>query len=84
MREKLVSNEEAAQIKSDIEGYFREELIKLRTEQELLQDIQSKFPQAIVDIYEKRIGTEKTAIVQANGIEDPFNHADREETLSCC
>ncbi|MGA8656220.1 MAG: hypothetical protein WB586_08720 [Chthoniobacterales bacterium] len=31
VRERLVSVEEAAQIKSDIEAYFREELVKLRT-----------------------------------------------------
>jgi hypothetical protein len=35
-REALVSVEEAARIKSDIEAYFREELVKLRTKQELL------------------------------------------------
>jgi hypothetical protein len=32
----------AAQFKSDIEAYFREELVKLRTKQELLQDAQGK------------------------------------------
>jgi len=37
-RGRLVSVEEAARIKSDIEAYFREELVKLRTKQELLQD----------------------------------------------
>src|SRR6516225_7294517 len=36
-RERLMSVEEAARIKSGIEAYFREELVKLRTKQELLQ-----------------------------------------------
>jgi hypothetical protein len=83
-RERLVSVEEAAQIKSDIEAHFREELVKLRTIQELLQDTRSKFQQAVLNIYEKHVGVERTAEVQARGIQNPFNRADREETLSCC
>jgi hypothetical protein len=83
-RERLVSIREAAQIKSDIEAYFREELLRLRTKQELLQDIQGKFPQAVLNIYQKHIGMERTAEVQARGIQNPFDRADREETLSCC
>ena len=39
-RDRLVSAEEAAQIKADIEAYFRQELVKLRTKEELLQDAQ--------------------------------------------
>jgi hypothetical protein len=83
-RERLVSAEEAAQIKSDIEAYFREELVMLRTKQELLQDTQGKFPRAVLNIYQKRIGMERTAEVQARGIQNPFDRADREKTLSCC
>jgi hypothetical protein len=83
-RERLVSVEEAAQIKSDIEAYFRDELVRLRTKQELLQDTQGKFPHAVLNIYQKHIGIERTAEVQARGIQDPFDRADREETLSCC
>ena len=60
-RERPVSEEEAARIKSDIEAYFREELVKLRTKQELLQDVGGKFQQAVLDIYEKHIGMERTA-----------------------
>jgi len=83
-RERLVSVEEAAQIKSDIEAYFREELVRLRTKQELLQDMQGKFPQAVLNIYQKRVGMERAAEVQARGIQNPFDRADREENLSCC
>ena len=83
-RDGLVSPAEAAQIKSDIEAYFREELVKLRTKQELLQDAQGKFQQAVLDIYEKHIGIERTAGVRAHGIQNPFNRADPEETSSCC
>jgi len=83
-RERLVSVEEAAQIKSDIEAYFREELVRLRTKQELLQYTQGKFPQAVLNIYEKHIGVERTAEVQARGIQNPFIRADRQETSSCC
>ena len=83
-RERLVSVEEAAQIKSDIETYFREELVRPRTKQELLQDTQGKFPEAVLNVYQKHVGMERTAGVQARGIQNPFNRADREETLSCC
>ena len=83
-RDGLVSPAEASQIKSDIEAYFREALVKLRTKQELLQDAQGKFQQAVLDIYEKHIGIERTAGVRAHGIQNPFNRADPEETSSCC
>jgi hypothetical protein len=84
IRDGLVSVEEAAQIKSDIEAYFRKELVKFRTKEELLQDGRSKFPEAILNIYEEHVGTERTAAVQARGIQNPFARADREETSSCC
>src|SRR5260370_3484495 len=83
-RERLVSVEEAAQIKSDIEAYFRKELLKFRTKQELLRDTQSKFPEAVLSIYEKHLGRESAAEVQERGIQNPFNRAEREETSSCC
>ena len=83
-RDRLVSAEEAAQVKSDIEAYFRQELVKLRTKQELLQDAQGKFQEAVLDIYEKQIGIERTTGVRAHGIQNPFNRADREGTSSCC
>ena len=83
-KERLVSVEEGAHIKSEIEAHFRKELLKFRTKQELLRDTQSKFPEAVLSIYEKHIGRERAAEVQERGIQNPFNRADREETLSCC
>jgi hypothetical protein len=83
-KERLVSLEEAALIKSEIEAYFRKELLKVRTKQELLQDARGKFQEAILNIYEKHVGVERTAEVQAREIQNPFNRADREETSSCC
>ena len=84
VRDRLVSAEEAAQIKSDIVAYFREELVKLRTKQELRRDAQGKFQQAVFDIYEKHIGMERTAGGRAHGIQNPFNQAECGETSSCC
>ena len=80
----LVSVEEAAQIKSDIEAYFRKELLEVRTKYELFRDARGKFPEAILKIYEKHAGVERTAEVQARGIQNAFNRADREETSTCC
>jgi uncharacterized protein (DUF2267 family) len=78
---RLISPEEAAHIKSDIENHFRKELPKFRTKQELLQDMQTKFPEAVFDIYQRHIGPKRTAEVQARGIQNVFN---REAALSCC
>ena len=83
-RERLMSVEEAARIKSGIEAYFREELVKLRTKQELLRDTRGKFQQAVLDIYKRHIGIERTAQAQARGIQNPFNRLERDEGLSCC
>jgi hypothetical protein len=83
-KERLVSREEAAQIKSEIEAYFRKELLKVRTKQELLQDARGKFQEAILNIYEKHVGVERTAEAQARGIQNPFDRADREKTSRCC
>jgi transposase-like protein len=83
-KERLVSREEAAQIKSEIEAYFRKELLKVRTKQELLQDARGKFREAILNIYEKHVGVERTAEAQARGIQNPFDRADREKTSRCC
>jgi hypothetical protein len=49
--EGLVSSEEASRIKSDIKAYFRKELVSFRTREELQQDPQSKFPEAVISIY---------------------------------
>jgi len=83
-KERLVSVEEGAHIKSEIEAHFRKELLKFRTKQELLQDARGKFQEAILNIYERHVGVERTAEVQARGIQNPFNRADRQEASSCC
>lgn len=86
LRDKLISPEEAENIKSEIENYFRQELVKLRTHQELVQDSRGKFRQAVVSIYEKHIGKERTADARAHGIEKPLNRApeNTSATPSCC
>jgi hypothetical protein len=80
----LVSVEETAQIKSDIEAYFRKELLKFRTKEELLRDARGKFQEAVLNIYEQHIGMERTVAVQAHGIQNPFDRTDRDETSVCC
>ena len=80
----LVSLEETSRIKSEIEAYFRKELVRFRTREELQQDAQSKFPEAVISIYQKHIGTKRTAAVQNHGVRNPFKHAGREEISRCC
>ena len=50
--------------------------------QSLLQDAQGKFQEAVLDIYEKHIGIERTAGVRAHGIQNPFNRCTRSGTRS--
>ena len=55
-----ISPEEAAKIKTDVEAYFKIELVKIRTLDELTDDSQNKFQQAIIVIYEKHLGKDRT------------------------
>jgi hypothetical protein len=66
--------------KTDIEAYLREELVKLRTKQELLQDAAAKFQHAVLGIYEKHIGMERTAGMRAHGIQN----LERQEKRDKC
>jgi len=79
-----VAIEEASRIKTDIEAYFRKELVRFRTREELQQDAQSKFPEAVISIYQKHIGRKRTAAVQNHGVRSPFKHAGPEEIATCC
>lgn len=83
-KKRLISAEESAHIKSEIEAHFRDELLKLRTKEQLERAIRTKFPEAIFRIYEKHIGTARTAEVRAGGFDNPFNRAHGEKTACCC
>ncbi|MBI1342438.1 MAG: hypothetical protein GC171_05840 [Terrimonas sp.] len=56
----LINPNEAKKIKKDVEAYFKGELVKLRTNEELNEDSQHKFMTAMYDIAEKYIGKERT------------------------
>ncbi len=56
----LITKEEAEKIKADIEAYFKKELVKIRTNEELNDDSQNKFMEAMYNIAEKYIGKERT------------------------
>lgn len=56
----LITTEEAGKIKTDAEAYFKEELVKIRTNKQLNEDSQNKFQQALFGISEKYIGKERT------------------------
>jgi hypothetical protein len=57
---KLITTDEANKIKADVEAYFKEELVKLRTNEQLNDDSQNKFRDALYNIAEKYIGKERT------------------------
>jgi hypothetical protein len=60
LENKLITREEAEKIKNDIEAYFTIELVKIRTNEQLNEDAQHKFMEAMYRISEKHIGKERT------------------------
>jgi hypothetical protein len=55
----IITPEEAEKIKKDIEAYFTVELVKVRTNEQLNEDAQHKFMEAMYSIGEKYIGKER-------------------------
>lgn len=56
---KLITQDEAVKIKTDAEAYFKTELVKIRTNQQLNDYSQGKFKLALYNIAEKYIGRER-------------------------
>jgi hypothetical protein len=57
---KLITSVEAEKIRSEIEAYFRKELVQIRTNEQLNDDSENKWKVAMVEIAEKYIGKERT------------------------
>ena len=60
LESKLITEDEANKIRADVKDYFKEELVKLRTNEQLNEDSQNKFREALYNIAEKYIGKERT------------------------
>lgn len=56
----LITKDEAEKIRAEVEVYFKVELVKIRTNEELNDDSENKFMKAMYDIAEKYIGKERT------------------------
>jgi hypothetical protein len=56
----LITKAEAEKIKKEVEAYFKEELVKIRTQAQLSEDSEHKFMEAMYSIGEKHIGKERT------------------------
>src|SRR5258706_4259281 len=52
----MVSTSEAERLKDQIEGYFKGELVKIRTNEELAEASRDRFQQAVLSIGEREIG----------------------------
>ncbi len=59
LQNKLINEDEANKIKGDVEAYFKKELVKLRTNEQLNDDSENKFKEALYNIAEKYIGKER-------------------------
>lgn len=60
LENKLINENEAKKIEADIEAYFKKELVKVRTNEQLNDDSQNKFREDMFKIAEKYIGKERT------------------------
>jgi copper chaperone CopZ len=56
---KLMTKDEAKKIKKEIEEYFKAELVKIRTNDQLNEDSENKFVEDMLKIAEKYIGKER-------------------------
>jgi hypothetical protein len=55
----LLTHAESENLKADIVSYFKKELIKIRTKEQLKKDGEIKFKQALYDIAETYVGKEQ-------------------------
>lgn len=73
-----INQKEADAIRKDVTAYFKEELVRLRTYEELCRDSDNKFQQAIIGIAEKHLGKERTKkIVDIFGKKRELNLPER-------
>ena len=56
----LITAVEAESIRTEIEAYFKKELVMIRTNEQLNEDSENKWRMAMVEIAEKHIGKERT------------------------
>lgn len=60
LEQQLITTDEASKMKRDVENYFKTELVKIRTNEQLNQDSENKFRTDMIAIGEKYIGKERT------------------------
>ena len=65
LKNNLITQEEAKSIKADVEAYFKDELVKLRTNEQLNDDSENKFMEALNNISEKYIGKDRAGKAMA-------------------
>lgn len=63
LKNNLITQKEAKNIKADVEAYFKDELVKLRTNEQLNDDSENKFMEALNNIAKKYIGKDRAGKV---------------------
>ena len=88
---KLINNQQADSIRTEIENYFKAELVKVRTFDELAsQETRNKWRLEVGELISKYIGDEKTAelseayITYREEIEKTQKSCCKEEKKDCC
>ena len=88
---KLISFIESENIRRDVESYFKKELVKIRTNEQLNDDSENKWRVAMVSISEKYIGKDRTEQAMKLYMENCEKECKKQESCtqpgtkkSCC
>ncbi|MBS1629527.1 MAG: hypothetical protein JST27_05670 [Bacteroidetes bacterium] len=79
---KLISQEEANRIRPALEGYFKTELVKYRTPEQLFEDSDNKFKNDAVSIFSSVVGKERADDMLAKYL--AYKETQCEKHDSCC
>lgn len=82
LERKLISQEEADRIRPALESYFKTELVKYRTPEQLFEDSDNKFKNDAVNIFSSVVGTERAEKLLAMYV--AYKEEECKKHDSCC
>ncbi len=84
---KIITEDQAEKIKADVEAYFKTELVKVRTKENLYSDdTQAEWRKAIVEIGEKYLGKGNVPVIQVKNdkCEKDMENCKTKTNKQCC
>lgn len=79
LNKKMITQEEAGKIRPEIGNYFKAELVKTRTPEQLFKDDENKFRTDVINIFIKHIGKERT-----DKLIEMYNQYEKEQCKKDC